>query len=74
MSSSSNTTIVNVDADIVITLNDFFSRLFIGNESNTFAADCKLLLEQNQFDQLSKKYIENIDHIFGLDNERGNFQ
>lgn len=66
---AANTTLVNVDPDITITFNEFFSRL-IGVEGTTFSNDCKVLIENGDNELLIAKYIENIDSIFGLDDEK----
>ena len=66
---AANTTLVNVDPDITITFNDFFSRL-IGAEGTTFSNDCKILIEKCDNELLIAKYLENIDSIFCLDDEK----
>lgn len=66
---AANTTLVNVDPDITITFNEFFSRL-IGAEGTTFSNDCKTLIEKCDNELLVAKYIENIDSIFCLDDEK----
>ncbi len=66
----SKTLIVNVDPDVASTFDDFFSRL-IGVENSTFASECKSLIESDQIESLVTKYLDNIDSIFKLDDDKG---
>ena len=66
---ASNTTLVNIDPDIIVTFNDFFSRL-IGVDGNSFSNECKIIIEKGDVESLISKYLESIDAIFSLDDEK----
>jgi hypothetical protein len=68
---ASNTALVSVDAaDTANTLNEFISHFFTGDAGNSFVADCRVLADGLKTEALIDKYLEHVDELFSLDNER----